>query len=89
MLAAEVWGEVLAGLSGEQIANGLKHLPKDFPPTPMAFRSLCVGDSGGGLTHNTAAYKPFERDASATRIQHKQDKSAGRARMAELKALIK
>ena len=83
--ALGLWSEVLSGVTGEQIRHGLQSLPSEFIPSAMAFRKLCTGDDG---LHKSGAYKPFENDASLTRIQHKVDRTAGRAKVAELRKLI-
>lgn len=42
MMLADYQNE-LAGLTDEQISNGLKHLPKGWPPEVKEFRELCTG----------------------------------------------
>jgi len=36
------WGEVLAGLTGEQIKQGIANLDSEWPPTAQGFRELCT-----------------------------------------------
>ncbi|HEC73140.1 MAG TPA: hypothetical protein ENI26_02070 [Methylophaga aminisulfidivorans] len=74
----DTWAEQLAGLTGEQIQNGLKNLPKDFPPTPMQFKDLCIGQN----EHNTKAYKPFDRSKA---LELKADKEKARKHLSEIK----
>jgi hypothetical protein len=79
------WQHGLAGLTDAQIITGIESLPtgaNDWPPLVGEFRTLCTGDDG---LHRTGAYKPFERDASLTRIQHKKNNAAGKAHIAEIR----
>jgi hypothetical protein len=44
-IAAETWAVALAGVTGKQIADGLRAtmaLGKDFPPSAPRFRALCM-----------------------------------------------
>lgn len=36
------WGRELSGLSVAELKHGLAHLPPEWPPTAMHFRTLCV-----------------------------------------------
>lgn len=45
-VAADTWAAVLAGLTPQQIAQGLQRLTLqggDWPPSAPAFRALCIG----------------------------------------------
>jgi len=71
----KVWGEKYkaemalalkeAGVTkGEQIKAGLaefRRKGKPFLPGPGEFAQMCSGSQATGLTHNTAAYKFFDR----------------------------
>jgi hypothetical protein len=81
MLAMDTWAEELAGLTGEQIKNGLNNLPEDYPPTPKQFKKLCIGMN----EHNTKAYKPFDRSKA---LELKADKEAARKHMNDIKKIL-
>ena len=72
-LAVEEWSERLAGLTGEQIKQGIANLTGEWPPTSIEFRSICVGS----LLHNKAAYRPFE----GALLEHKCDRAKARAEL--------
>lgn len=59
-LAVEEWSERLAGLTVEQIKNGIDNLPSEWMPTPLQFKDLCLG-TNKDLTHASGAYKLFEK----------------------------
>lgn len=82
-LAIEEWSERLAGLTGDELAYGLSVLKSEWPPTPMDFLALCTNQDDA--IHNTAAYKPFERNADKKRIQQDRDKSIGRKALDEMR----
>lgn len=45
-VSGDTWAAALAGLTGEQIANGLREtlmLGAEFPPSAPLFRALCIG----------------------------------------------
>lgn len=45
-VAGEVWRELLAGMTAEQLQRGLKRCVlrhSEFPPQPQEFRALCLG----------------------------------------------
>lgn len=52
-LAVTEWGEILAGVTPEQITTGLANLDGEWPPTAQGFRDLCLCKSV------KEAYKPF------------------------------
>ena len=80
-LSQQVWAEKLAGLTDEQIKHGFNHLPDDFPPTPSKFKKLCQSVKEG-LSHNTAAYKPFDRSRA---LELKADKEKAKAALSEIR----
>ena len=45
-LAVKEWGEVLAGMTGEQIRQGLYNLDSEWPPTALEFKKLCKATKG-------------------------------------------
>ena len=56
--AATEWGEVLAGLTGEQIKSGLARLDPEWPPTAGGFRELCLHDEKKHACHKPLAALP-------------------------------
>lgn len=83
-ISFEVWGKKLAGLTDDQIKNGLDNLPEDYPPTPVKFHNLCVG-THAGISHNTAAYKPIDK---ALRLEKKADKQKAREALNKIRGII-
>lgn len=61
-LAVIEWGEVLAGITPEQITTGLANLDPEWPPTAGGFRDLCV------CKHSTAAHKQFAKALPAPKV---------------------
>ncbi|AFC85892.1 hypothetical protein Fraau_1469 [Frateuria aurantia DSM 6220] len=68
-LAGDTWGTVLAGLTGEQIAQGMREtlaLGSDWPPSAPRFRAMCIGIPSLAATQHamrTGATDPFTRQA--------------------------
>ena len=83
-LAFDRWAKVLAGLTDEQIQHGFENLPEEFPPGPTKFKNICEGMKAG-LTHNTAAYKPFDRKKA---LELKPDKAKARAALSEIRQTL-
>ena len=83
-ITKQVWSNSLRGLTRAQIEHGLDNLKGGFAPTPDTFKTWCVG-SEGGLTHNTAAYKTFDKSKA---IEHKADKSKAKTEIEKMKKLL-
>lgn len=68
-LAGDTWGTVLAGLTGEQIAQGMRETlasGSDWPPSAPRFRAMCIGAPSLAVTAHamrTGATDPFTRQA--------------------------
>ena len=62
-ITKHVWQNGLKGLTREQIDHGLDNLQGEFAIPPQTFRAWCLG-SDKGLTHNTAAYKVFDKSTA-------------------------
>jgi len=56
-LAVSEWSDRLAGLTGDQVKQGLDTWREGWPPSADEFRKVCMGSQGA--LHNTAAYKLF------------------------------
>ena len=61
-LAVQEWGEILAGVTPDQITTGLANLDSEWPPTAQGFRDLCLCKS------MKEAYKPFAPALPAPKI---------------------
>lgn len=61
LITERVWIEGLKGLTRSEIDRGLDNLKGNFSPNPDTFRGWCKLQDNG-LTHNTAAYKPFKKE---------------------------
>jgi hypothetical protein len=83
-ITRQVWSNSLRGLTMAQIEHGLDNLKGEFAPSPDTFKTWCVG-SEGGLTHNTAAYKTFDKSKA---VEHKADKSKAKTEIEKIKALL-
>lgn len=80
------WQHGLAGVTDEQILQGLESLPKTWPPTVDEFRELCLGEvSGDGWRHNTAAYRMLP---SRRLLEKKADKAKAKSELGRAKAVL-
>lgn len=43
---AKIWQHGLAGITAQQVGRAFEILPKDWPPTLLEFRELCLNKSG-------------------------------------------
>lgn len=78
------WQKQLAGVTDEQVVNGLNQLPLDWPPTASSFRLLCFGRAAH-WQQNTAAY----RDSSRPKyLEVKPDPAKAGAALRKAKALL-
>lgn len=82
-LAMDEWRSGLAGLTGEQIKQGLETWEGEWPPSLPEFKQACIG-SQAGLTHNTAAYK-FSKKALP---KPKADPEIVKAELAKMREVI-
>lgn len=78
-LAMQEWRERLNGLSGEEIAHGLKNLPAGWPPTPMEFRELCQSVTA-------ACHRPFDKSRA---LELKADKELAKAEKEKILLILK
>lgn len=62
--AVNEWAEGLAGLTGEQIANGLKVWDGDWPPSMPEFQKACTGKgiNDFGLDYVPECYRETKRE---------------------------
>jgi len=67
-IAVNEWSEELDGVSGEQVAFGLKQWKEDWPPSAPEFRKCCLNESNNeDWRHKGAAYKDYiPRDRQLT-----------------------
>ena len=74
------WREQLAGLSGEQISNGLKSWNEDWPPSAPEFKKACLGELKNdlGLDYTPAYHREFapERILESDDIKNRRKKLA-------------
>jgi hypothetical protein len=58
-VAVEEWSQALAGLTGDQLKNGIDSWKGDWPPTAEEFRSACIGKAknGFGLDYIPECYR--------------------------------
>ena len=68
-LSGDTWSAALAGLTGEQIAQGMREtlaLGSDWPPSAPRFRAMCIGIPSLAMTMHamrSGATDPFTRQA--------------------------
>ena len=79
------WSEDLAGVTGPQIANGLKSLPDDWPPSADEFRALCLGKIDD-WEHSGPAYKILDKSRL---LGSDQNKELGQSAVSKMKDLLK
>ena len=84
-ITKHVWQNGLKGLTREQIDHGLDNLQGEFAIPPQTFRAWCLG-SDKGLTHNTAAYKVFDKSKA---IAYDGDKKLAKRKIAEAYRILK
>jgi len=73
---AAVWSDAMAGLSGQQIANGIRAATmrlSDFPPRAAKFRELCLGIPSLGEVIAELANTNAERSPFATAVWRRLD----------------
>jgi len=77
--------------TNEQIEGGIekiRHEGSPFLPAPGQFAKACLGDEGGDLSHNTAAYKNRDFDTYGQRqICHKRSEEEAKAGLNRISAL--
>ena len=86
LLAIADWQEQLAGLSDQQIADGLKALKTDWPPSAHDFRRLCEGkQEKEHWQHNTAAYR---LKSGVQMLEKKADKDKARSALSKARQMM-
>lgn len=58
-LGVREWSEQMAGVTGEQVRQGLDQWNEDWPPSCAEFKKICVGSAD--TFHQSGAYKLFTR----------------------------
>jgi len=82
--AVNEWSQALAGITGQQIANGINSLSDEWPPSAIEFRALCEGKgiNDFGLDYQPEYHrecnrvKPENRISSDERDEHRKKISA-------------
>ena len=90
--AVKEWAQVLAGLTGEQISNGLSNLSDEWPPSATGFRALCEGKgvNGFGLDYVPECYRETKRERLLESDENKAaHKAAYESGMSGLKDILK
>lgn len=67
-LGGDTWAAALSGISGAQLAQGLREtllLASDFPPSAPRFRALCLGIPTIGAVRREIASRDAERSPFA------------------------
>jgi len=72
------------GVTGEQIAYGLKQWTEDWPPSAPEFRKCCLNQSEA-WQHKSAAYKEFK---GWPKLEKKSDPEFVNAQIAEMKKIM-
>jgi hypothetical protein len=89
-VAVSEWGQVLSGLTGEQLKHGFESWKGEWPPTAEEFKSACIGKVKNrfGLNY-IPAYHREEPIIDESRLlssdQREASREAGKAALAEMK----
>lgn len=70
--AIEEWGEVLGGLTGDQIKHGLESWQEDWPPSATEFKRVCLNEKPKvnefGLDYVPQCYREEKRITDKSRL---------------------
>lgn len=84
-ITKHVWIKGLKGLTRSEIEYGLDNLTGQYAPNPDTFSGWCKKQDKG-LSHNTAAYKQFEK-VKAVGMSKELRKAEAEKRRAKLKEI--
>lgn len=89
-LAVDEWGQVLDGVTGEQIAHGLEIWDESWPPSAPEFKTACLGKvkNGFGLDYVPECYRDapiVDESRLLSSDDREKSREAGKAALAEMK----
>ena len=65
-VAMDEWAQGLSGITGEQIATGLRLWQEDWPPSLPEFRNACLGKTNGKNEFGLDYIPEYYREAKVT-----------------------
>jgi hypothetical protein len=84
-IAVKEWSEELDGVTGEQIAHGLKSWDEDWPPSAPEFRKCCLNKTDR-WEHKSGAY--VEVDPRKL-LRHKCNPETAQEALKQMKEMMK